>query len=83
MLASVSLFESNDHVVRCGLWLIVECICRITYKHGKNVSIDELVATRRESYNYGIIISDAPLCDDMFFQVLYTHIHTYTHAYTH
>ena len=28
------------------------------------------MATRRESYNCGIIVSDALLCDDMFFQVM-------------
>ena len=56
---------------------------RITYKHGKNISIDGLVATRWKSHNCGIIVSDAPLCDDMFFQVLYTNIHTHMHTHTY
>ena len=39
------------------------------------------MATRRESYNCGIIVSDTALCDDVFFQVMEcmqdVHIYTY------
>ena len=59
---------------------VVVC-CRITYKHGRNVLIHALVATRWESFDHGIIVSDAPLRDEMLFQVLLMHPHVpYKHG---
>ena len=69
-----------DIVMWCDVYFFI-FDCRVTYKHGKNVSIGGLVATRRESYNCGIIVSDASLRDDMLFQVMEClqdeHIYTY------
>lgn len=48
---------------------LIFVVYRITYKHGKNVSINGLVAVRQKSYDYGIIVSNDLLSDDMLFQV--------------
>ena len=39
------------------------------------------MATRRESYNCGIIVSDASLRDDVFFQVMECMQDVYIYAY--